>query len=281
MDYRELPPPPEVAEHVRCLWTLRGDGSTNREHVVCDAAAGTTDAEAEAALPDGSPELIFNFGAPFEYLSPDGGRIRQPQAFLVGQITRPFAVVATGAVELLAVRFDAHGAALACDDVGALLNTWLSIESLPACGVVELAVALRERADPGARIDLVSDWLRGLVRERHAAHPQVVAAVHAIRRSHGAANVDALCESLAVSPRTLQRLFARQVGITPKLLARIVRFQCVLRAWRSDQGTFARVAVESGYFDQSHLVRDFRDFAGAPPAGFLAALPVFTAQFLS
>jgi len=61
---------------------------------------------------------------------------------------------------------------------------------------------------------------------------------------------------------------------------RIVRFQRVFAAWRADPRSLARVAVECGYFDQSHLVRDFRDFAGAPPAGFLTALPPFTGFFL-
>jgi len=55
----------------------------------------------------------------------------------------------------------------------------------------------------------------------------------------------------------------------------------VFTAWRTDARSLARVAAECGYFDQSHLVRDFRDFSGAPPAGFLAALPEFTGFFVA
>jgi transcriptional regulator GlxA family with amidase domain len=79
----------------------------------------------------------------------------------------------------------------------------------------------------------------------------------------------------------MQRLFLRQVGVSPKLLCRIVRFQRIFAAWRADPSSLARVALECGYFDQSHLVRDFHDFAGAPPAGFLAELPAFTRLFLA
>ncbi len=140
MEYREFPPPPEAAAHVRCIWTLRGADPSGE----VDAPTEGSDDDGEPALPDGSPELIFNIGAPFDHVAPDGTRTRQPHAFLVGQITRPFAVQPTGRVELLAVRFEAHGAALVCDDLAALTDRWAPIESLPASGVVELAMRTRE-----------------------------------------------------------------------------------------------------------------------------------------
>lgn len=279
MEYRDFPPPPAAARYVRCLWTLRDStAGTIQEQEKENANDEET---GDAALPDGSPELIINLGAPFEYVAADGTRIRQPRAFLVGQITRPFVVQPTGTVDLIAVRFEAYGATLVCDDLAPLTDSWAPIEALATTGVVELARALEEDTTAEGRVQLTDAWLERLLRERPPADPRVVAAVSAIRASHGAENLEALADSLSLSPRTLQRLFARQVGISPKLLARIVRFQRVLRAWRANPRTFARVAVESGYFDQSHLVRDFRDFAGAPPAGLLAALPSFTAQFLA
>ena len=70
-------------------------------------------------------------------------------------------------------------------------------------------------------------------------------------------------------------------GISPKLLARITRFQHVFRAWQREPATLGRIAMECGYFDQPHLIRDFRDFAGTAPAAFLSAQPEFTAFFTS
>lgn len=93
-------------------------------------------------------------------------------------------------------------------------------------------------------------------------------------------DVTGLAESLRTSPRTLQRLFARDVGISPKRLARIVRFQRVFAAWREDPDSLARVAAECGYFDHAHLVRDFRELAGLPPATFLENQPAFTRFFV-
>jgi transcriptional regulator GlxA family with amidase domain len=109
----------------------------------------------------------------------------------------------------------------------------------------------------------------------------VRAAVREIRASGGLVDVGALAPRLGIVSRTLQRRFATDVGITPKLLARIVRFQRVFSAWREDPSTLSRVAAECGYFDHAHLVRDFRELAGVAPARFLPNQPEFTRFFTS
>ena len=88
-----------------------------------------------------------------------------------------------------------------------------------------------------------------------------------------------LARDAATTPRQLQRLFARDVGVSPKLLARIRRVQRVFAAWRDESGRWTRVAAECGYFDQAHLSRDFREIAGGAPPGLVEAMPRVTRQF--
>jgi methylphosphotriester-DNA--protein-cysteine methyltransferase len=78
-----------------------------------------------------------------------------------------------------------------------------------------------------------------------------------------------LTHRLDLSARQIERLFARQVGLPPKGLARIVRFQRVLAA--IDRGVprdWAAAALEAGYYDQAHLARDFREIAGETPLAY-------------
>src|SRR6185436_21146188 len=75
---------------------------------------------------------------------------------------------------------------------------------------------------------------------------------------------------LGISTRQLERRFKDRVGISPKLFSRMQRFQRVFRAIGGGRPDWARVAVECGYHDQAHLIRDFRDFAGETPAVLLA-----------
>ena len=270
MEYIERPPHPELAAVVRTYWWLRGDA---------EAEASRDAAPADPALPDGSPELIVNLAEPWERVAADGARTLQPPAFLVGQIRGPMHVRPTGRLALVAVRFEAHGAAPLVDAIGALTDRWTPLEALRSPSLRALPSALAGAADVPAQARLLDDALRAAFAGGTPVDGLVGDAVRAIRASHGAVEIDALARELGVTARTLQRRFAASAGLSPKSLARIVRFQRVFAAWRDDPQSLSRAALESGYFDQSHLVRDFRDFAGAPPAGFLAALPAFTGFF--
>lgn len=264
MEYEETKPDAPLLTDVACLWSLRG------------ASAG---APFEPALPDGRPELLFNFGDPFEQLPPHAAPVRQPPMVLVGQITRPFLVRPTGRVDLLAVRFEAHGAGGLHDDLSQLTDRWCTPDALLDAELPTLHGALRLH-DAATRLPLLQAWLHRHAARRRKIDAVVIGMVQAIRASHGAASVDQLAAAHGVTLRTVQRRFVSAVGISPKKLARITRFQRVFRAWRDDPASLARTAALCGYCDQSHLVRDFRDFAGESPAALLGAMPGFTGLFL-
>ncbi|WP_245627935.1 helix-turn-helix domain-containing protein [Actinomadura oligospora] len=81
--------------------------------------------------------------------------------------------------------------------------------------------------------------------------------------------VDQAAEALHVSTRTLQRLFAEYVGVTPKWVMRRARLQeAATRADAGDTVDWAALAADLGYFDQAHLVRDFTATVGVPPARY-------------
>src|SRR5262249_59691377 len=92
-------------------------------------------------------------------------------------------------------------------------------------------------------------------------------AVDRLLRSGGRACVGALAESAAWSPRQLEREFRRRVGLSPKALSRIARFQNLLRlALRHPTRNWAELAADAGYADQAHMTREFRALSGATPA---------------
>ena len=89
-----------------------------------------------------------------------------------------------------------------------------------------------------------------------------------------------LARSVALTPRTLQRRFQAEVGLDPTLLRRILRFRAAFRLLeRLPPGRWTRVASRAGYFDQAHLIRDFRRFAGAAPSVFFGGGPELARAF--
>lgn len=88
--------------------------------------------------------------------------------------------------------------------------------------------------------------------------------------TRGRARIDALAERSGLGPRQFQRQFARQVGLSPKLYARTVRFEAALTAHRSAPAKlWTDIVHEAGYFDQAHFVRECRALTGVPPSHFI------------
>jgi AraC-like DNA-binding protein len=267
MEYQEYAPPPALSPMVRCCWTLQGNAS---------------DAPADPVFPDGSPEIICNVGEVIRAQQPHGTIEAQPPVMLVGQITAPFVVQPTGTIALFGLRLQPFGGAAFHDDLSTITNSWVSLASWLGASVTphSLCGLYQQQASLRAVGDQVIAALHPLLTRSDVPHPAVRRACATIRERRGSVNIDELATQLSLSVRSLQRLFAAEVGIPPKLLARITRFQHVFAAWRHDPRTLAAVAADCGYFDQSHLVRDFRDFAGEAPAAALAEQARFTALFL-
>lgn len=262
MEYAEYPQPDGTEHVVRCLWSLR---------------AGSGIKPDAPALPDGCPELVLNFGDPCRAIGPSGRLSSQPPYALVGQITRPFLVSPTGSLDLIGVRFTPTGAARLHQPMSVLTDTWMDASRLPHAR--ELLSAVAGARDGGDRLTVVRAALSKLPETGLPVDARVERAVAHIERTHGSAPIEEVAASSATTPRHLQRLFKRYVGITPKLLARMRRFQRVFAAWREEPDSWAAVAIGCGYSDQAHLIRDFAELGGAPPAGLVAAIPEFTRQF--
>jgi AraC-like DNA-binding protein len=111
--------------------------------------------------------------------------------------------------------------------------------------------------------------LRELVhwRRADAAADLVDAALALLLRSGGRMPVSELCRRLRVGERRLERACLRHVGLSPKALARTLRFQRA-EAWLRAGGAAAQVALACGYADQAHLSRDFARLAGVSPSAY-------------
>ena len=118
-------------------------------------------------------------------------------------------------------------------------------------------------------------WLTGIAAGSLEGIELPVAGLHPAgadpARGGGRGDVDALARHVGLSARQLQRLFEREVGLRPKTLLRIARFQSFLGAAAARPGAKgAELAAAAGYADQAHLIRDFQAFAASSPQAWLA-----------
>jgi AraC-like DNA-binding protein len=87
----------------------------------------------------------------------------------------------------------------------------------------------------------------------------------------GMPSVAELSEALHLSPRTLERAFRERLGLAPRVVRRLLRFQQALAAMRAEPArSLAEIAIASGYADHAHLTREFRALMGRAPSEFRA-----------
>jgi AraC-like DNA-binding protein len=190
--------------------------------------------QADRILPDGSFEIIFHRADPF---TREGKT--QPAAMLVGEIRRPTVIFSSRHADVFGIRIRLGG--------------FSALTGLHARDYRDEIVDLRE-------VKLT----------RHPTEPdrRVTAAVAELVREHGNIRIRDVVDRIGTTERTLERLFDRHVGLRPKELSRIVRFQAALRG------------VEAGYYDDSHRIHDFQEFAGTTPAAIRAERTEVTDAFV-
>ena len=251
MEYRELRPAAWLREHVECVWIVAG--------------AATVRGPSETIVPDGCAELIFHLGERF-VAGLERAAAKQPEAVLVGPLSRPFQVERPcGRVLTMGVRFRPGGLRAFLDaPVHELAEGATDARAVWGAETALLAEALSETRDAATRLLRVEDFLRR--RRRPAASESGL--VRQILTSRGQVRSEDLAWAAGISLRQLERRFRDTVGLPPKRLARIVRFQEVLRRSGGDTPDWVAVALDCGYYDQSHLIRDFCELAGAAPSRF-------------
>ncbi len=197
-----------------------------------------------------------------------------PAAVAVGpQTRRGYDLLVAGRARWFTIHF-AHGGLhrLLGVPMTELADRGIAADAFAGHAAAELAVRLVECADDDARVACAEAYVRRLCR-RAARTPALVSAVAAGPLADGR-DVAAVARAAGMSVRQLERRFAREVGLAPKLFSRVARLQRAL-AWRERHPTaaWAEVASMTGYHDQMHLVRDFRALAGDSPTRFERALP--------
>jgi len=136
-----------------------------------------------------------------------------------------------------------------------------------------LARRLEELPSWEARFDLVEQLLSQRIAALDLRCEAVSWALRRIEESCGATNMRWLARELGFSQKHVITLFRDQVGVSPKLLARIVRFERLMKCLHlGARETWSQLALRFGYYDQSHLIRDVRQFSGVTPTEARALL---------
>lgn len=261
--YQLRAPAPALARFVEHYWFVTPDGAEPvdlRVDVFVDARA----------------DLIFNFDAPYRREVIGGRATSHRRSNLDAQRTVPIRIVQRGRVRITGVRFRLGGLGAFTGPAGDLAR-FTNLTPAPSAVFGAPVRALEKALSVERDLDAQARALDAFFVERlGATEPRrsFERALAALEQSRGGLSVEAMAKRCATTPRQIERSFRRELGIAPKTVGRILRFQSALKMLMRDPGgTLADVAAACGYYDQAHFVREFRKMSGGVPRGYRGYYP--------
>ncbi len=219
---------------------------------------------------DGSPGIMF-------YQSEQDRRLNLNEKnlanlFLYGQTVKPIEIKAQGSVRIIILFLYPHVIkSLFGVEAHALTNTCIDFDLLPFAGVKSLSEQLTEGMATENQIRLLTEFLSKRILQCDTLPEKDLQYVtHALSSTNGNVPLKILQDELRVSERTFERKFLQHVGVTPRLFARICKFNTALRQLRMNHHhKLTDIAYDTGFADQSHFNRTFKEFTGLTPSEYM------------
>lgn len=211
----------------------------------------------ERVLPDGALRLIFDFGA--------------GTADVAGPSTQPVLLSMRGHLQGLSVTLRPGAASalfgLPAHELAERAVDWDTLVPTRHRGILP---RLQEARGDAGRADILLCALAAMQRPVDMAERNKVAHATALLRSAGDKRVAAIAAAAGVGERRLQQIFRTQLGLSPRAWSRLARMhECLRLLRRTGAPRWNELALESGFYDQSHLVNEFQALCGLTPGQFL------------
>lgn len=260
MNYSTIIPNTSVQTVVECYWFVSG-----------------TDTEEQKIIPDGFPEIIFHFGDAYELRDPNGSAVLQEKILVSGQLSKPILLKPTGISDVFGIKFKPAGIwKLLGIDMSTIKDEVIAFTHQP--GLVELYREL-ESLSAEERVRTTEAFISSKI--AYVDSDETDSVLSTIHASQGNVSIDDICEQHHITPRTLQRIFQHRIGVTAKQYARIVRFKTVYSLLQKPSLTKSDSVFLSGYFDQPHFNREFREFTQENPAKWFGDNHTFSNFFMN
>lgn len=257
MNYNTYKPHQDLDALINIYWTLEASADDN--------------AQKQRIIPDGGVELAFILGDDIKRFTSDTEYILQPRAMVLGQITEPFYIQPTGYVNTFAVSFYPYGITnFISEPLKNLVNKETPLHLLFGEETAhELESNIIAASNTEERIKIIETFLFDKLKDKTTIKNIVKATVDTLFSTKGNLKIKEILKDDLNKRRQIERNFLKQVGISPKKLAKIIRLQTALKIMlNEDIENLTSIGYESDYYDQSHFIKDFKEFTGVLPKEF-------------
>jgi AraC-like DNA-binding protein len=245
-----------LSEYVNCIWMLENNSSQHTELV----------------YPTGKIQLLFHYKEPFDEVKSNGASSAQPQFTVCGQKTTFSNVTASGRSGMIGIVFHPHAAsALFPFNLNEITDKSVSIEDIFTDWKYNKEKFM-ECTDNRERVKMIESFLMKKINIENRYHYSVARfCVADINAKKGALPIKEILNKYNVTERTLQRIFNRYVGVTPKKYSDFVKLEYAIQLCKT-KTPLMDVSFKAGYYDQSHFVKTLKEYTGLTPTGLIKLL---------
>lgn len=258
MTYYTIQPPAHLSFYVRYFWVLESDVDESMPFQ-------------HQSMADGCPELLFHYKGQFQRMNPEG---REEGCFISGLQAQSQHSKTFSAKDDLGL----FGVSLYPYAIPELLgipsaefsNLMPDLSQLLGCHSSGLEEKIMLCTNNRQRMAIICEFLETKLRSVSTQNQGISKTINFLLNSKENQDIIALAERNFLSLRQFERNFKQLSGFSPKLFTRIRRFQSALEKHRDTGLSLTQIAYDCGYYDQSHFIREFREFSGNHPGHFFS-----------
>lgn len=256
-----LYPSPLLSQYIKYYWVLKTD---EVEPVMVQT------------IPSGCVHLVFHRGENLNIQS----KGLQPKNFIRGQFSTYGSLISRGNIDMIAVIFHPLGLNpfVQCS-MSELYNHYIDVEDLEDIELNHLKRSISTEQEVEICIRLIEGLLMQRLVDADYNYKRTQHTIHQII-NQPQIEVNTLAESACLGYRQFKRVFTNQVGMSPKEYYRVVRFQRALYLLQNHPGMeFVDLTYSCGFYDPSHLVKDFKELSGCSPTQYLSSHSPYSTFF--
>lgn len=227
----------------------------------------------ERVLPTGNIQVIVNLAREFVWDCPENGEARPlPPSLVVGARTAYEIVDCSDMADLFGIVFRPGAfTSFAGDKADRFSNLSVGLDDVWGRFAGELRSRLREVAAPAEKLALAEKLLVQRFSAAHGVDPAIGFALKRFSSAENIASVAEIAQEIGWSLRRFSQNFREQVGLSPKVWCRLQRFQQAIRQLHAgEEMRWAELALDCGYYDQSHFANEFKAFSGVDATTYKA-----------
>ncbi|HLZ55383.1 MAG TPA: DUF6597 domain-containing transcriptional factor [Ktedonosporobacter sp.] len=270
MNVSFIQPEQQLSAYVACIW-------------VFESRLGIPIADSRIIVPDGRARIIVPYrNAVCAAVNNRLLNAKEQHIFLVGIQSGPVTIgstaTETGTIGVeLTPKGLYHFFHLSMHEI---TNRLVSFEEVFGLWGARLQQKVGDAPDLKAKIELLQAALTRLLQQNEKEYALLDYTLDLLAQTHGMIRIQGLEAQIGYTRRYLDRLFQEHVGVSPKSLARIMRFQQVYQLWMQQaSSTFLREHWPAYYYDQSHFIKEFKHFTGFAPQKYQEIVNEFGRAF--